>query len=61
MPVVAAVAAEPEAVEVEAAGDDIIADDAADTPGEDVILEQEDESEGAVDLGPLPEEGRHDE
>ena len=36
-------------------------DDTAEVVGEDVILEQEDESEGAVDLGTLPEEGNNDE
>ena len=56
MPVVAAVAAEPEVAEVEAVEDGIV-DDGATVAGEDVILEQEDENEGAVDIGPLPEDG----
>ena len=60
MPIVAAVA-EPEAVEadVEAVVDEI-AEDGASVAGEDVILEQEDENEGAVDLGPLPEDGNEE-
>ena len=59
IPVVAAVV-EPEVAEVEAVVGEI-ADDGAAVAGEDVILEQEDESEGAVDLGPLPEDGNIDE
>ena len=59
MPVVAAVA-EPEVAEVEAVVGEI-ADDSAEVAGEDVILEQEDENDGAVDLGPLPEDGNPDE
>ena len=57
LPVVAA-AVEPEAAEtdVEAVGDEI-ADDSTSVAGEDVILEQEDENESAVDIGPLPEDG----
>lgn len=59
MPVVAA-AVEPEVAEVEAVVGEI-PDDSAEATGEDVILEQEDENDGAVDLGPLPEDGNNDE
>ena len=59
LPIVAAVAVEPEEAaeaDVEAVVDEI-ADETTSVAGEDVILEQEDENETAVDLGPLPEDG----
>ena len=62
LPVVAA-AVEPEAAEadVEAVGDEIVdSDDTTSVAGEDVILEQEDENESAVDIGPLPEDGNEE-